>query len=58
MNGFYDMSVIKKNTKEYFSPFRIPSGCAVFGVINEAGERFSGKMVMNGISKGRYHTDY
>jgi len=50
MNRFYDMDRIKKNTKEYFSRFKIPSGCAVFGVINEAGERFSGEMVIDGIS--------
>ncbi len=50
MNRFYDMNRIKKNTKEYFSRFKIPSGCAVFGVINKAGERFSGEMVIDGIS--------
>lgn len=44
------MSVIKKDTKEYFSQFRIPSGCAVFGVINESGDMFSGRMIMDGIS--------
>ncbi len=50
MNGFYEMNGIRKNTKEYFSRFRIPSGCAVFGIINEAGVRFSGEKVMSGIS--------
>jgi glutamate synthase domain-containing protein 1 len=50
MVKFFDMSAIKKDTKEYFSQFRIPSGCAVFGVINESGDRFSGGMIMDGIS--------
>ena len=44
------MNIFKKNTKEYFSRFKIPSGCAIFGAINESGERFSGGMVMEGIS--------
>lgn len=50
MNGLNDIDKLKKNTKEYFSRFRIPSGCAVFGVMNETGERFSGQTAMGGIS--------
>lgn len=47
------LNIIKKyknDRQEYFSRHKIPSGCAVFGVINEAGSRFSGRMVMDGIS--------
>jgi glutamate synthase domain-containing protein 1 len=50
MNRSSDINKIKRDTQEYFSRFRIPSGCAIFGVINEAGERFSGRTVMDGIS--------
>lgn len=47
------INIIKKyknDRQEYFSRHKIPSGCAVFGVINEDGSRFSGRMVMDGIS--------
>ncbi|MCG2791056.1 MAG: glutamine amidotransferase family protein [Actinomycetia bacterium] len=50
MNRSSDINKIKRDTQEYFSRFRIPSGCAIFGVINEAGERFSGRTIMDGIS--------
>jgi len=50
MNGLDGINKIKRDTQEYFTRFRIPSGCAIFGVINEAGERFSGRTVMDGIS--------
>ncbi|MDD5622408.1 MAG: glutamine amidotransferase family protein [Actinomycetota bacterium] len=50
MNRLNNINKINRNTQEYFSRFRIPSGCAVFGVVNESGERFSGQMVMDGIS--------
>lgn len=50
MNRFDGINKLKKNTQEYFSRFRIPSGCAIFGVMNETGERFSGRTVMDGIS--------
>jgi len=50
MNGLNDMNKINRDTQEYFSRFKIPSGCAIFGVINEAGERFSGRMAIDGIS--------
>jgi len=50
MNGINNINKNNKDTQEYFSRFRIPSGCAVFGIVNEARERFSGQMVMDGIS--------
>ncbi len=36
--------------KEYSTRFRIPSGCAVFGVVNQKGMRFSGQTVLEGIT--------
>ena len=50
MSKFYNTNKINKNTKEYFSRFKIPSGCAVFGAMNESGEKFSGEMIIDGIS--------
>jgi glutamate synthase domain-containing protein 1 len=44
------MDILIKNKKENFPQFRVPSGCAIFGVINESGERFNGEMIMDGIS--------
>ncbi len=44
------MSITCKNRKENFSRFKIPSGCAVFGVMNESGKRFGGETVIEGIS--------
>lgn len=44
------MRLKAKNTKEYCSRFKIPSGCAVFGVINESGECFGGGIAIEGIS--------
>jgi len=44
------MSFIYNNRKEDFSKFKIPSGCAVFGIINECGKRFSGEAAIEGIS--------
>jgi len=41
---------MKDSTQEYFTRHKIPSGCAVFGVANEAGERFDGRMLIDGIS--------
>jgi glutamate synthase domain-containing protein 1 len=43
------MVLIYKNKKE-LPEFNIPSGCSVFGVINESGERFSGRVAIEGIS--------
>jgi len=50
MNKLNIIKKYKNDRQEYFSRHKIPSGCAVFGVINEAGSRFSGRMVMDGIS--------
>ncbi len=44
------MSFIYNNRKEDFPEFRIPSGCAVFGIIDESGKRFSGGAAIEGIS--------
>ncbi|MHB1346875.1 MAG: class II glutamine amidotransferase [Candidatus Humimicrobiaceae bacterium] len=39
-----------KDVKEkYISDYRVPSGCAVFGIINENGEVFDGSMIIDGI---------
>lgn len=35
---------------KYKSDYRVPSGCAVFGIINEKGKIFNGEMIINGIS--------
>ena len=41
---------IFKNPREKFvSDYRVPSGCAVFGIINENGGLFNGGMVIDGI---------
>jgi glutamate synthase domain-containing protein 1 len=50
MDNFNRIKKYKNDSQEYFSRFKIPSGCAVFGVVNEAGSRFSGRMVVDGIS--------
>ncbi len=50
MNGINNINKNNRNTQEYFSRFRIPSGCAIFGIVNEARERFSGRMAIDGIS--------
>jgi len=42
--------MINNNKKENFPAFKIPSGCAVFGVIDESGRRFGGSTVIDGIS--------
>jgi len=36
--------------KEYSTSCRIPSGCAVFGIVNQGGTRFNGSTVLEGIS--------
>jgi len=36
--------------KELSTRYRIPSGCAVFGIMNESGQRFDGSKVLDGIS--------
>ncbi len=50
MNEINNINKNNGNTQEYFSRFRIPSGCAIFGIVNEARERFSGRMAIDGIS--------
>jgi len=50
MNNLNNINKNNRNTQEYFSRFRIPSGCAIFGIVNEARERFSGRMAIDGIS--------
>src|SRR4030042_3685246 len=50
MNEINNLNKNNRNTQEYFSRFRIPSGCAIFGIVNEARERFSGRMAIDGIS--------
>lgn len=47
------MDIGKENMNinlKYKSDYRVPSGCAVFGIINESGTVFNGEMVINGIS--------
>ena len=50
MSKIYYKSKTNRNKNGNFPQFKISSGCAVFGVINEDGERFSGEMVMDAIS--------
>jgi len=50
MNEINNINKNNRNTQEYFSRFRIPSGCAIFGIVNEARERFSGGIAIDGIS--------
>ncbi|HAJ96049.1 MAG TPA: hypothetical protein DCP02_07435 [Actinobacteria bacterium] len=38
-----------RSTQEYFSRYRIPSGCAIFGIMDESGRAFSGRDVIDGI---------
>ncbi|MCD4669045.1 MAG: hypothetical protein K8S14_01225, partial [Actinomycetia bacterium] len=38
-----------RSTQEYFSRYRIPSGCAIFGIMDESGRTFSGSDVIDGI---------
>ena len=37
-------------TQEYFSRYKIPSGCAIFGMMDESGNTFSGSRVIDGIA--------
>ncbi len=50
MHELNSMKKYKNNGQEYFSRQKIPSGCAIFGVVNKAGRRFNGRMLMDGIS--------
>jgi len=42
--------VFKSPEEKYISDYRVPSGCAVFGVIDENGKLFDGRMVIDGIA--------
>ncbi len=42
--------VFKNSGEKYVSDYRVPSGCAVFGIINENKELFDGRMVIDGIA--------
>jgi len=44
-----NLSLIR-NKKSDYPDYSIPSGCAVFGVINESGRTFSGSTVLEGIA--------
>jgi glutamate synthase domain-containing protein 1 len=37
-------------TQEYFSRYRIPSGCAIFGIMDQSGKRFNGIKIIDGIA--------
>jgi glutamate synthase domain-containing protein 1 len=37
-------------SQEYFSRYRIPSGCAIFGMMDQSGGRFNGSQVIDGIA--------
>jgi len=39
-----------RSTQEYFSRYKIPSGCAIFGIMDESGNTFSGSQVIDGIA--------
>lgn len=39
-----------RSTQEYFSRYKIPSGCAIFGIMNESGNTFNGQQVIDGIT--------
>lgn len=51
-----NLSLYNKNSyccgtkKSDYPGYRIPSGCAVFGVINESGKLFNGRMILEAIS--------
>ena len=42
-------NIFKNSREKYVSDYRVPSGCAVFGIINENGSLFDGRMVIDGI---------
>ena len=41
---------IKNKKKEDYPEWRVPSGCAIFGIANESGISFSGAAVIEGIT--------
>jgi len=42
--------IIKRTKKSDYPDYNIPSGCAVFGILNEEGLLFNGSMVIDGIA--------
>ncbi len=38
------------NNEKYISSYRVPSGCAVFGIMDENGSLFSGSQIIDGIA--------
>ena len=42
-------NIFKDQREKYVSDYRVPSGCAVFGIINENGGLFDGGMAIDGI---------
>jgi glutamate synthase domain-containing protein 1 len=42
-------NIFKDPREKYISDYRVPSGCAIFGIINENGDLFDGSMVIDGI---------
>ena len=51
-NEFIKMNqgnIFKDSREKFVSDYRVPSGCAVFGIINENGILFDGNMIINGI---------
>jgi glutamate synthase domain-containing protein 1 len=42
-------NIFKDPREKYISDYRVPSGCAVFGIINENEDLFDGGMVIDGI---------
>ncbi len=49
-NAVNQAPVFKNKHEKYVSGYRVPSGCAVFGIINEDGQLFDGRMVIDGIA--------
>ena len=41
---------LKRNKKSDYPDYRIASGCAVFGILDESGKTFSGSRILEGIS--------
>jgi glutamate synthase domain-containing protein 1 len=39
-----------RNRKSDYPDFKVPSGCAIFGVLNESGKSFNGSRVIDGIT--------
>ena len=42
-------NIFKDPKEKYISDYRVPSGCAIFGIINENGDLFDGNMAIDGI---------